>query len=33
VEVLIGRLRRKLAVELIDTRRGFGYVISKPAPP
>jgi DNA-binding response OmpR family regulator len=33
VEVLIGRLRRKLAVELIETRRGFGYVISKPAPP
>jgi DNA-binding response OmpR family regulator len=30
VEVLIGRLRRKLGVELIETRRGFGYVISKP---
>jgi DNA-binding response OmpR family regulator len=34
VEVLIGRLRRKLrAVELIETRRGFGYVVSEPAPP
>jgi two-component system OmpR family response regulator len=33
VEVLIGRLRRKLGVELIETRRGFGYVISTPAPP
>ncbi len=27
VEVLIGRLRRKLTVDLIQTRRGFGYVI------
>ncbi len=27
VEVLIGRLRRKLAVDLIETRRGFGYFI------
>ncbi len=27
VEVLIGRVRRKLGVELIETRRGFGYVI------
>jgi DNA-binding response OmpR family regulator len=34
VEVLIGRLRRKLrAVELIETRRGFGYVVSEPPPP
>ena len=33
VEVLIGRLRRKLGVELIETRRGFGYVISKPPSP
>ncbi|MCX7377884.1 MAG: response regulator transcription factor [Alphaproteobacteria bacterium] len=27
VEVLIGRLRRKLGVELIVTRRGYGYLI------
>jgi DNA-binding response OmpR family regulator len=27
LEVLVGRLRRKLKVELIETRRGFGYVI------
>ncbi|MCU0893886.1 MAG: response regulator transcription factor [Rhodospirillales bacterium] len=33
VEVLIGRLRRKLGVELIETRRGFGYVVSEPTPP
>ena len=25
VEVLVGRLRRKLGVDLIETRRGFGY--------
>lgn len=33
VEVLVGRLRRKIGVELIDTRRGFGYVIPKPPSP
>jgi DNA-binding response OmpR family regulator len=27
VEVLMGRLRRKLGVDLIETRRGFGYLI------
>lgn len=27
IEVLIGRARRKLGVELIETRRGFGYLI------
>jgi DNA-binding response OmpR family regulator len=27
VEVLIGRLRRKLGVGVIETRRGFGYVV------
>ena len=27
IEVLMGRLRRKLEVDLIETRRGFGYVI------
>jgi two-component system OmpR family response regulator len=31
VEVLIGRLRKKLGVNLIETRRGFGYVIPDPA--
>ncbi len=28
IEVLIGRVRRKLGSELIETRRGFGYVIA-----
>jgi DNA-binding response OmpR family regulator len=33
VEVLMGRLRRKLGVELIETRRGFGYFVpERPAP-
>ena len=27
IEVLVSRLRRKLGVELIETRRGFGYTI------
>ena len=27
IEVLIGRVRRKLAVDVIETRRGFGYII------
>jgi two-component system, OmpR family, response regulator len=27
VEVLMGRLRRKLGVDLIETRRGFGYYV------
>ncbi len=27
LEVLIGRVRRKLGVGLIETRRGFGYVV------
>jgi DNA-binding response OmpR family regulator len=27
VEVLVGRVRRKLGADLIQTRRGFGYVI------
>jgi DNA-binding response OmpR family regulator len=31
IEVLVGRLRRKLGVELIETRRGFGYIIDAPA--
>ena len=33
VEVLIGRLRRKLGADLIQTRRGFGYLIEGPAVP
>ena len=28
VEVLIGRMRRKFATEVIQTRRGFGYVFA-----
>jgi two-component system, OmpR family, response regulator len=27
VEVLVGRVRRKLPVALIETRRGFGYIV------
>jgi DNA-binding response OmpR family regulator len=30
VEVLVGRVRRKLGVDLIATRRGFGYIIEQP---
>lgn len=30
VEVLIGRLRRKLGKDLIETRRGYGYRIAQP---
>ncbi len=33
VEVLIGRVRRKLGVDLIETRRGFGYIIPSPTAP
>ena len=33
IEVLIGRLRKKLGVDLIETRRGFGYVIPNPVLP
>jgi len=32
VEVLMGRLRRKLGVELIETRRGFGYMVPAQQP-
>jgi DNA-binding response OmpR family regulator len=32
LEVLVGRLRRKLGVDLIETRRGFGYHVPEPAP-
>ena len=30
IEVLVGRVRRKLGVDLIETRRGFGYIIESP---
>lgn len=32
VEVLVGRVRRKLGADLIQTRRGFGYLM-EPEPP
>jgi DNA-binding response OmpR family regulator len=32
LEVLVGRLRRKLGVSLIETRRGFGYLVPESAP-
>jgi DNA-binding response OmpR family regulator len=32
IEVLIGRIRRKLAVDVIETRRGFGYIIESGKP-
>jgi DNA-binding response OmpR family regulator len=30
IEVLVGRVRRKLGVDLIETRRGFGYIVESP---
>jgi two-component system, OmpR family, response regulator len=30
IEVLVGRVRRKLGVDLIETRRGFGYMTPEP---
>ncbi|MBL8702061.1 MAG: response regulator transcription factor [Alphaproteobacteria bacterium] len=33
LEVVIGRLRRKLGAELIDTQRGLGYRLAPPAAP
>jgi len=30
VEVLVGRVRRKLGVDIIETRRGFGYIVELP---
>jgi DNA-binding response OmpR family regulator len=32
IEVLIGRIRRKVTVEVIETRRGFGYIIESMKP-
>jgi DNA-binding response OmpR family regulator len=31
VEVMVGRVRKKLGNNLIETRRGFGYIIEKPS--
>ncbi len=31
IEVLIGRVRKKLGPGLIETRRGFGYLVPEPA--
>jgi two-component system, OmpR family, response regulator len=31
IEVLIGRVRKKLRPDLIETRRGFGYLVPEPA--
>ena len=31
IEVLIGRVRRKLGNGLIETRRGFGYLVPEPS--
>lgn len=30
IEVLVGRVRRKLGVDIIETRRGFGYLVPGP---
>ncbi len=32
VEVLVGRVRRKLGTDLIQTRRGFGYLVEQDPP-
>lgn len=32
VEVLVGRVRRKLGADLIETRRGFGYTLTRGKP-
>lgn len=32
LEVLIGRVRKKLGPDLIETRRGFGYLVPEPSP-
>jgi DNA-binding response OmpR family regulator len=32
LEVLVGRVRKKLGPELIETRRGFGYLVAEAAP-
>lgn len=30
IEVLVGRVRRKIGFEAIETRRGFGYIVEAP---
>jgi two-component system OmpR family response regulator len=30
IEVMVGRVRRKLGIDLIETRRGFGYMVPEP---
>ena len=30
IEALVGRLRRKLKADVIETRRGFGYIVNTP---
>jgi DNA-binding response OmpR family regulator len=32
IEALVGRLRRKLKADIIETRRGFGYIVQPPEP-
>ncbi|MEY9884661.1 response regulator transcription factor [Bradyrhizobium sp. USDA 329] len=32
LEVLVGRVRKKLGADLIETRRGFGYLVSETPP-
>ncbi|MBR0813270.1 response regulator transcription factor [Bradyrhizobium diazoefficiens] len=32
LEVLVGRVRKKLGADLIETRRGFGYLVPETAP-
>jgi two-component system, OmpR family, response regulator len=32
IEALVGRLRRKLKADVIETRRGFGYIVPSSAP-
>jgi DNA-binding response OmpR family regulator len=31
VEVLVGRLRRKVGSDIIETKRGFGYIVPEKA--
>lgn len=33
IEVFVGRLRKKLGIDVIKTIRGLGYVLEPPAPP
>lgn len=32
IEALVGRLRKKIKAKVIDTRRGFGYIVTAPGP-